>query len=429
MTHVLGLRRQVAVILAIVILCVVGFIYLFARAGGHLPDPSAYRVAFDSTDIKNLQDAGDVRIAGVKVGTVYSRQLVDGHVHVVMQLDSDAVPLHQGATVRIGIKSVIGESMVVLKDGSGNVIPNDATLPPSAVVKPVDVDEIISTFDPKTRAALAAALTNSGVVTDGTGQSFSQLMDGIGRLGREGYTAADALAAQSGDFKALAVQVTDILNSLDTNRAALASLVDQANTLTQATANQKQNLALTVERLPALMTSARTATASLGGLATDLTPVANELDAAAPTLNQALTQLPSVTHSLRALLPYMNSSFGEAHLTLDKVPALATNLSSVAPNLDTLLRNLNPMLEYMKPYSFDIGSFFGNFGGAFDIPVENGVQPARLAPVFSEGSLRNNPLNLMTLNPLHYNNPYPSPMTADNFHRFTGQYPHVAEEQ
>lgn len=429
MANLVVVRRPVVVILSIVAMCVVGFFYLWSRAGGHLPQASVYRVAFDSQDVKNLQDAGDVRVAGVKVGTVYSRTLDGDHVHVVMQLDKEVAPLHEGATVRVGLKSVIGESMVVLTDGSGAAVPNHATLPGKAVVAPVDVDELISTFDPKTRAALAGALTKAGAATAGTGESFSDLMDAVGRLGREGYTATDALAAQSSDFKSMAAEVTDILNSLDTNRAALASLVDHSSQLTRATANQKENLALTVKRLPALLSSARTATSSLGGLATDLTPVASDLDAAAPQLNQALTQLPSVTHSLRTLLPSMNSSLGRAHETLDQVPALAANLSNVAPNLDTLLRNLNPMLEYMQPYSFDIGSFFGNFGGAFDVPVENGVQPARLAPIFSEGSLRNIPLDLTPLNPIHYNNPYPAPRTADKFHRYNGTYPHLTEQK
>lgn len=424
----LRLRRPVAVILVIVFGCIAGFVYLFGRAGGHLPNFNAYRISFNSADIKNLQPDGDVRIAGVKVGSVYSIDLQGDHVHVVMQLDS-AEPIHQGATVRVGVKSVIGESMVVLKDGTGPALANGSTLDAKAVTAPVDIDEVLSTFTPSTRVALASALTEAGAVTNGTQISMSKLMDGVGRLGREGYTALDALAAQSNDIKSVAAETTNILNALATDRQALGSLVDSAAALTQATAKQKQNLALTVQRLPALLASAKSATSSLGGLATDLTPVANNLDAAAPDLNTALTKLPSVTHSLRALLPYMNSSFSRAPQTLNQVPTLSTNLINASTPLSTLLRNLNPMLGYIKPYSYDIGSFFGNFGDAFDVPVENGVQPARLAPIFSEGSLRNIPLSLETLNPIHYNNPYPSPLTADKFHRYNQKYPYLSEEK
>lgn len=428
MSALLRVRRPVMVILAIVALCVFGFIYLFGRAGGHLPNFNAYRVSFNSKDIKNLQPDGDIRIAGVKVGSVYSISSQGDHVHVVLQLDSVG-PLHEGATVRVGVKSVIGESMVVLKDGTGPVVANGSTLPAKSVIAPVDIDEVLSTFTPSTRLALASALTEAGAVTNGTQISMSKLMDGVGRLGREGYTAVDALAAQSQDIKSVAAETTNILNALATDRQALGSLVDTASALTQATADQKQNVALTMQRLPALLDSAKTATSSLSGLATDLTPVASNLDAAAPDLNVALTQLPSVTHSLRTLLPYMNSSLGRASQTLNQVPTLSANLIAVAPQLSTLLRNLNPMLAYIKPYTFDVGSFFGNFGDAFDVPVENGVQPARLAPVFSEGSLRNIPLSLETLNPIHYNNPYPSPLTADKFHRYNQQYPYLPEEK
>ncbi|GAB4009134.1 MlaD family protein [Nocardioides ultimimeridianus] len=422
-------RTPVAVVVTVALACVIGFFYLWNRAGGHMPGRHPYLVSFDATDVKSLQPDGDVREAGVLVGKVDRMELGDGTVHVTLALNGDGGPVHAGTKVRIGVKSVIGQTMVVLKDGNGQALSSGSVLPASSVEAPVDVDEIFKIFTPHTRKALASALTSAGVVTGGTQESFADLVDAVGILGHEGYTATDAIAAQSRDLTALVREATRIMASLNTNRTALASLISNAHTITAATAGQQKNLARTMQLLPGLMTSAKSATSSLGGLASDLDPVASDLNAAAPALNTALTQLPSASHSLRALLPSMNSSFKRSHATLTQVPTLATNLSAVAPQLDELVLNLNPMLAYIKPYAADIGSFFGNFGGAFDVPVENGITPARLAPIFSQFSLRGNPLNLQSITVNNWNNPYPSPLKAAQPSKYTGTYPRIQKEK
>ncbi|MFA6576782.1 MAG: MCE family protein, partial [Nocardioides sp.] len=260
-------------------------------------------------------------------------------------------------------------------------------------------------------------------------QQIDQLLEGLGDIGREGYTVVDAIEAQNADLRALVNEGNTILASLNTGRDQLSSLVRNAQRLTHVTAGQDADLAATVERLPALVDSAGRATATLDGLAQDLSPVARDLDAAAPDLAAALVDLPSVTHSLRALLPYMDSSLGRAQETLVQVPELADGVSAVSPDLDRLLSDVNPMVRYLQPYTLDLGSFFGNFGASFDEPIENGVQPVRLAPIFNEYSVRNNPLNLQTLNPLHWNNPYPAPGQAGNPEPYQGTYPQVDRDE
>ncbi|MBZ5735307.1 MlaD family protein [Nocardioides sp. TRM66260-LWL] len=419
-------RKPVAVVLTIVLACALGFVYLFTRAGGHLPGQDrGYEVSFRTADLKNVQPDGEVRIAGVKVGSVVSQRVVDRQAEVTIALDPDFAPLHRGAKVRIGVKSVIGQSFVEVTDGDGPELPAGSTLTGRSVVPAVDIDEVISTFDPTTRRALSGFLTRMGRMTTGTKGSVDQLLTGLGDLGRGGYTAVDALQAQSTDLQALVREANTILGALNTGRDQIGQLVRNADTLTRATSSQQDDLARTVQRLPALLDAAGTATGTLDGLGADLDPVARDLDAAAPDLRAASTRLPSVTSSLRGLLPAMDASLGRAPATLDQVPALSSNLTAVAPQADYLLRNVSPMVAYMRPWMLDLGSFFGNFGASFDAPIENGVQPVRLAPIFNEYSLRNNPLKLTGLSALHWVNPYPSPGGAASPKPYRGTYPRV----
>lgn len=416
-------------VLSIVVLCIVGFFVLWSKAGGATPGGPSYRISFRTDDVKNLQPAGDVRIAGVLVGKVVDQSVEGDRATVQLEIRDDIAPLHDGATVRIGLKSVIGQSFVEIRDGDGAELPSSTVLENDAVVPAVEVDEIVNTFDAKTQKSLSNVLQRLGAGTKGRSQSIDQLMRGIGMIGREGYTAIDAIEAQNADLKALVNEGNTVLEALNTGRDQISSLVTNAQKLTRVTASQSDDLAATVNSLPGLVRSAGRATATLEGLAADLGPVAADLDAAAPGISDALVDLPSVTRNLRALLPYMDSSFGRAPQTLDQVPALADSLMGITPDLETLLANVNPMVEYLGPYATDIGSFFGNFGSSFDGPVENGVRPVRLAPIFSEYSLRNIPLDLTTLNPLHWNNPYPAPMTADDPRPYRGKYPRVTREK
>jgi phospholipid/cholesterol/gamma-HCH transport system substrate-binding protein len=425
-------RRRVAplaTVTGMVAIFVVGFVYLWTSSGGSLPGQDGYEVSFRTDDIKNTQPAGEVRIAGVKVGTVIHQQ-VDGDVaEVTLKLDNDAAPLHEGATVRVAVKSIIGQSFVEIRDGKGAELSEGTVLEGDAVIPAVDVDEVFAAFDNKTQRDLSDTLGSLGISTKGRHEEISQLLEGIGDIGREGYTAVDAIEAQNKDLTSLVNDANTILAALNTGRDDLASLVENAQKLTAVTAGQHEELAATVRRLPALVESAGEATGTLDGLATDLQPVAEDLDAAAPGLSRALVDLPSVTHSLRELLDPMNSSLGRAPATLDQVPVLSRQLSGIAPDVDTLLANVNPMVAYLQPYGVDVGSFFGNFGSSFDGRVENGVRPVRLTPVFSEYSVRNLPIDITMLNPIHWNNPYPAPLQAGDPARYKGTYPRVTKEK
>lgn len=419
----------IVTVTGMIALFVVGFAYLWTSSGGSLPGDDGYEVSFRTDDVKNTQSAGEVRIAGVKVGTVVAQQVEGDVAEVRLKLDPEAAPLHEGAKVRVAVKSIIGQSFVEITDGKGAELDEGTVLEGDDVVPAVDVDEVFATFDKKTQRDLSDTLGSLGLSTQGRHEEIAQLLEGLGDIGREGYTAVDAIEAQNKDLTTLVQDANTIMTALNTGRDDLASLVENAQRLTSVTASQDDDLATTVRRLPALVRNAGTATGTLGGLAQDLRPVAQDLDAAAPGLSRALDDLPSVTHSLRTLLGPMDRSLGRAPQTLDQVPALARQLSGVAPDVDELLANVNPMLAYLRPYGVDIGSFFGNFGASFDGRVENGVRPVRLTPVFSEYSLRNIPIDLQEINPLHWNNPYPSPGQAGDPAKYKGTYPRVEREK
>jgi len=420
-------RKQVAFVLVCVALCLVGFGFLWVRAGGPVPGPNGYEVSFLAPDLKNLQPVGDVRAAGVLIGTVKSLQATDQGARVTVRIDSDAAPLHTGATVRVGVKSMVGQSYLEVVDGNGAAIRGGSVLPPSSVLEATDIDELISTFDAPTRRSLSRLLVSAGSSTEGTADSVSQVFTGLGDTGDEGAVALRALADQSADLRTVMARTTLILQALDTGRGQIADLVRTAGQLTAVTAAQRRDLEATVRRLPALLDSASNATSSLGDLSGDLAPVAASLRQASVPLNHALRQLPATSADLRALTPNLNTVLDRLPATLDRTPQFGDDTVALAAPTYSVLSDVNPMLQYMRPYWLDIGSFFGNFGSSFNTPVENGIKPVHLAGIFNMFSVRGNPLKVPQMQPLLFNSPYPAPGAAADASP-SGTYPRVERE-
>lgn len=421
-------RPGLVTVLGFIAVFVGGFAYFWAQTGGSTPGGGpGYEVSFRSSDIKNQKERGDVTIAGVVVGRA-ERISVDGDkAKVTLSLNPEAVPLHEGATARIGMKSVTGQSQIDITDGQGNPIPSGGAIPDRAVKPSVDVDELLSTFDPKTRASLGESLKSAGAATSGTGGDTQRLVTGLGMLGREGHTALDAIAAQSDDLSALTRESTALLDTLDTGRGQIAGVVHDARDLTKSTSGQRDAIETTMRRMPHLLGTTREATGKVTGLSRDLAPVASDLNAAAPALNDALRQLPPATKDLRGLLPSLDGALDRAPGTLDRVPALARDVRGLAPGANEVLRDVNPMLNYLRPYGRDVGAMLASFGASMDVPVENGLRPIRLGPVVDSASVKGVPVPLQ-VDPLHWNNPYPGPGMAGSPAPWRGVFPRIDRE-
>lgn len=405
-----GTAGKITVLGAFFVLSMVYLGYLFDRAGvgNPLASSDSYTLSFDTTDVDNLIPVGDVDIAGVNVGKVEDVSHRNGTATVVVSLDPDAVPVHQGATVRVGAKSLAGESYVDIEDGQGPALPPGTKLGPEAVKPAVQLRDVVASLDPKTRDALGSLVRTAGAGTAGTQQDVANALTGLGNLGRQGYTAIDAIAGQSQDLTALAQQTTVVLDALNTSQGQIGRLVEGAQKLTAATSGQQQSLADTVRRLPGVLGSTQTATAKLRDLSSAAGPVAADLNQAAPPLNVALQQLPATTQDLRGLLPDLTGTLRSAPATLDRVPTLTRDASALVPQLRTTMAHLNPMLGYISPYGPELGAFFGNFAAMLNYTDEAGIHFFRLEPdLGNESIVKGVPVPLPTV--LTNRNPYPAP--------------------
>ena len=427
------LDSRVRTVVSFTLACLIGFGFLWVKSGGEIPviaDRSGdYRLTFEADDIKNLKEFGEVRIAGVRVGRVESTERDGDRVKVTLSIEDQAAPLHEGANVRIGVKSLVGSSFVELVDGKGDEMPDGTHLAGASVTPAVDVDELLNTLDEPTRRHLSSALQSLDSATRGRGADLDAVMTGLGHAGTEGRTVVDALAAQGDDLQKLSVEARLLLDALDAGQGQIVDLVGDAQRLTQAAADNQDKIEQTVRLLPGVVGNLDTAAASLSDLSKPLTPIAADLREASPFLSNALANLRPATRDLRALVPDLNSVLDSAPATLTEVEPFGETVQNLVPSAEMALSDVQPMLSYLAPYGLDLGVLFANFGASFDQYAEDGIIPIRLtATAEGIGTVRGNPLQLIRHDRggLMWNNPYPSPGYVDTPQPYgTGDYPRL----
>src|SRR5438309_5545042 len=100
--------------------CVGLLLFLWLSFGGTIPfNPQGYRIEATFPNGFDLADQADVRIAGVTVGKVVSKQ-ISPKSHgtlVTMQLDNQYAPIHRNAQAILRTKTLLGETYIQLTPG------------------------------------------------------------------------------------------------------------------------------------------------------------------------------------------------------------------------------------------------------------------------------------------------------------------------
>jgi phospholipid/cholesterol/gamma-HCH transport system substrate-binding protein len=419
-------KGRLLVLVVFAVLVVIGAFGLLSQT--QMFSGSLYHVSVALKDADNAVAGGQVRIAGVPVGNIVDVQpRADGAV-ATLALRTEFAPLHEGVTVRVGNRSLVEETYLDVKDGAGAAIPDGGVLPADSVQTSTQIRDILYSLDPKTRATLATMLKSAGVATSDTYRQTGQLFDGLGRVGREGYTTLQAISAQGEDLKRLTRSTAIVLRAMDTGQGDIASLVDSANRLTESTAREKPAIEATMVRLPGVLDSARTASASLYDLSHSLKPIAHGLRDAAPDLRDAMHELPYVTHDLRRLMPDLDRALDRAPYALHKVNRLSHDLrDDLIPNTRDILRDANPMLAFMKDYAPEVAGLISNFNEVIGYTDDNGREVYH-ATIVGTNTAVASPINPGNLGHMDYFNPIPKPGTLRNPGPFKGPYPRIDRE-
>src|ERR1044071_7206899 len=154
-----------------------GGLYLWLAFGGSLPlGTKGYRIHVLVPEATQVADQSDVRISGVSVGRVV--KLAGGpndRTDLTLQLRARYAPVAKDTRAMLRTKTLLGETYVELTPGhpEKGTIPEGGTLPPAQIEPTVEIDEIMSTFDPATRERFRVWMQSQAEAIGGRGADIN----------------------------------------------------------------------------------------------------------------------------------------------------------------------------------------------------------------------------------------------------------------
>jgi phospholipid/cholesterol/gamma-HCH transport system substrate-binding protein len=346
-------------------------------------------------DSGQLVTGGEVQVAGRTVGSISSLGVTpNGLADVTMSIGDPAItPLHAGtrAIIRAVGQAGVDNRFVQLSPGSDRapVLQNGATLPTTQTTGIVDLDAVLDTFDPSTRAAVQQLIAHSAEVFAGSGARYFNRM--LGRLD-------PALQALNGLSSQIAGDQAELSRLVSTGAVAAHAVASRSTDLQgavanvaqsfQAVASQRAQLADLLTRAPAVI---HQATGTLGDVATAVTalgPTLRALVPVAPPLERLLSLTPSTLDQATPIAGRLSGELGPLERTLDGLgPLLAPVLGSLS-STTTALKAVMPILVGVREYGSDLVlGIFNGLGGLVSGPYTSQGHYAKLNFVQSPQTL------------------------------------------
>jgi phospholipid/cholesterol/gamma-HCH transport system substrate-binding protein len=337
---------------------------------------SSYTLHALFEDSGQLVSGGEVQIAGRSVGAISGISVTpNGLADVTLSIDDGSiVPLHRGtrAIIRAVGQAGVANRFVQLSPGapSAPTLRSGATLSTAQTTGIVDLDAVLDTFDPATRASIQQLIGHSAQIFAGSGAKY--FGETIGRLD----PAMAELSSLTGQIATDRVELGQVVHSGAVAVSAVASRsLDLQDTVAHtasalgAIATERAPLADLLQRSPAVLTQATSTLQDVSAAVTALRPTLRLVVPVASPLKHLLTVLPPTlaratpaVANLNAQLPDIRTALtGFKPLEKLAVPALTTT--------STALKTMMPVLAGVREYGSDF--FLGVFNGLAGISTGN----------------------------------------------------------
>jgi phospholipid/cholesterol/gamma-HCH transport system substrate-binding protein len=360
---------QLTAIIAFVLSCVLVLTYLWIHFGGTIPFAAqGYRVKVAFPQANELATGADVRIAGVDVGKVVALGLDprDNRTLATLELDRKYAPIPRDTHAILRIKTLLGETFVELSPGnrSSGSLPDGGRIPDGQVQPVVALDQILSTFDPTTRAAFQTWMQAQAGAVLGRGEDINAAFGNLPSFVDSGEQLLATLNSQSAGVRGLVANTGTFFNAISARRGELSGLITAADNLFQTTAQRNQELAEVFKALPAFELQSRLALPALTAFGNQADPVVRGLTPIASQLTQTFGTTAVLAPQFRQLFERLGPAVTASKRGL---PALDQILGQVPPLLgafEPFLRNANPIVRYIGQFKQEIAGFFGNVTAA-----------------------------------------------------------------
>jgi virulence factor Mce-like protein len=384
---------RMAAMVAFALSCVAILLYLWLVFGGSVPlKPEGYRFEAKFPEATQLAQEADVRISGVNVGKVKTKEpdKETGLTNTVIELDAKYAPIPADSKAILRQKTLLGETYVELSPGdrNGKKLGDGATLASTQISPTVELDEIFRTFDPKTRKAFSSWMADQGRAVGKGGQALNDALGSLEPFSENVGDTLKLLDEQSGATRGLVRDTGAVFEALSERQGQLRGLITNSNRVFRATAARNRELADTFVAFPTFLRETRATTRRLSTFAKDTNPLVSQLRPFARQFSPTLVQLKGLAPDLKAVLTDLGPL---VEVSRKGLPALESSLDDTRPllaRLDPFLRDVQPIFDYLGIYKRELTAFFANAAA-----VTNATDPSAIAPRPLSYLRTTNPLN------------------------------------
>ncbi len=409
-----SLGKMIAMI-AFALSCVAILLYLWLTFGGSVPlRAEGYRFTIKFPEATQLAQEADVRISGVNVGKVKTKNpdRATGLTSAVLELDSQYAPIPTDTRAILRQKTLLGETYVELTPGdrTAPALADGATLSTTRVAPTVELDEIFRAFDPKTRRAFSSWLDAQGRGVEQGGADLNRALAQLTPFAEDVDDVLRILRRQDGATRGLVRDTGQVFDALSERRGQLRGLISNSNRVFETTAARDQKLADAFVAFPTFLREARTTSRRLTRFADDTDPLVTQLRPAARELSPALRNVQAIAPDLRGLFRDLGPLI---RVSRPGLPALERTLDDTRPllaRLEPFLRTVQPTFDYLGLYKREITALLGNAAGSTQA-ADPGTNTSRLIKYLRT----TNPISPEVLStyekrlPSNRSNPYPAP--------------------
>ena len=269
---------RILTMVAFALSCFGILIFLWLSFGGSVPlQPQGYRINAQFPEATQLAQEAEVRISGVKVGKVRRVEPDNqtGLTDTVLEIDARYAPLAKDTQAILRQKTLLGETYVELAPGSNSsgTIPDGGDLPEGQVADTVQLDEILRTFDPKTRERFSVWLDQQGRAALGNGEAINDALGNLTPFAENTDDVLKVLRVQGVATSKLIRNTGVVFGALSERQGQLRSLIRNSNEVWGTTARRNTQLADTFRVLPTFLRESRTTTTRLTKFAHDTNPL------------------------------------------------------------------------------------------------------------------------------------------------------------
>ena len=224
----------------------------------------------DFPEATTLAQEADVRMAGVNIGKVKTKELDKGGVRttVELEIDDEFAPLPEDTKAILRQKTLLGETYVELSqgpEGRGRCSTTAARSPTRSVEPTVELDEIFDAFDKPTRRRVRAVGRRARRRRSraARGQDLNDAFGNLAGFATDGADLLQVLDEQQVAVRQLINNTGVVFDAISERQGTLRNLIDNSNQTFEATASRDDALAETFRIFPTFLDESKATMARL----------------------------------------------------------------------------------------------------------------------------------------------------------------------